>query len=414
MATAMETPEIFSFENQISDTRREIEILFGDVINLLKERERELLIELEEILSTYERERNKHKQSIKELEEGLEFAKEKFKSNELNEFTESIIQNLTEKREKFESEFHCMRVRLEFDNTLVRSAGKFGRLIVTDSTRLASRLPVVEYEGRVSPLLSIGGAPGGEEGQFSNPYGVTVHYSTGNIFVADQLNHRVQVFDKDGGYVYKFGDRDGAGKMKWPRAIEFYQNKVFVSQGTGGCLLVYDLNGTFLQQIGTPGNGEGQFNYPYGITINQSNGEIFICDNGNNRVQIFSKDFLFRSQFGQGILKYPTDIKLTCKSIYVLSDTKPFLYSFRHNLTQILSTVLTAISNHLQQPYSFCIDGAGNFIISDCREQAIVIFNHQGDVLHRITDGIQYPMGVTLDASGRIIQVGYNHRLKIF
>ena len=293
----------------------------------------------------------------------------------------------------------------------MRLAGTIGR--VTDSTRLASRLPVEEYEGKVSPVLSIGGTLGGEEGQFSSPFGVSVHYLTGNIFVSDQCNNRVQVFDKDGRYLYKFGDRVGAGKMKNPFCIEFYQNRVFVSQYTGGCLFVNDLNGTFLQQIGTPGNGEGQFNQPLGIAINQSNGEIFVCDFGNNRVQIFSKDFLFKSQFGQGILKYPSDIKLTSEFIYVMSCSKPFLFSFRHDLTQIQSPVLTSISKHLEYPLSFCVDGAGNFIISDYSQNAVIIFHYNGDLVHRIRGCVQEPACVTLDARGRIILL-HDHRLLIF
>ena len=414
MATAIVAPpEILSFENKISEAKREIESRFRELINRLRERERELVIELEEILDTYKRERDKHEQSLTELEAGLKFAKENFKSNDLNEFTEPIINKITEKREKFESEFDCKRVSIEFDGTVLRLAGTIGRLTVTDSTRLASRLPVVEYKGRLSLVLNIGGTLGGKEGQFSDPFGVSIHYLTGNIFVADQGNHRVQVFDHDGKYLYKFGDRDGAGKMKQPLRVDFYQNKVFVSQRSG-CLLVYELNGTFLQQIGTPGNGEGQFNNPLGIAINQSNGEIFVCDYGNNRVQIFSKDFLFKCQFEQGIFKSPIDIKLTSEFIYVLSYTKPFLYSFKYDLTQIQNPVLTSISKHLKSPYSLCIDGAGNFIISDHSQNAVIIINHQGNVIHRITNSVKSPTCITLDARGRIILVGYNHRLQIF
>ena len=202
--------------------------------------------------------------------------------------------------------------------------------------------------------------------------------------------------------------------MNYPLCIAFYQSKVFISHLGTGCLLVYDLNGTFLKQIGTPGNGEGQLKSPYGITINESNGDIFVCDYGNNRIQIFSKDFLFKSQFGKGILKSPSDIKLTNEYIYVLSYTNPFLYSFNFNLTQVQNAVLNSISKHLKQPNSFCIDGASNFIISDCSLNAIVLFNQEGDLVHKITDSIQSPFGVTLDARGRIILVGYNNRLLIF
>ena len=202
--------------------------------------------------------------------------------------------------------------------------------------------------------------------------------------------------------------------MNTPLCIAFYQNKVFVSQHGAGCLLIYDLNGTFLKQIGTPENGEGQLNSPHGITIDESNGDIFVCDNGNNRVQIFSKDFLFKSQFGKGILKFPSDIKLTNEYICVLCHTNPFLYSFNYNLTQVQNAVLNSISKHLKQPYSFCIDGSGNFIISDSSQNAIVLFNQEGDLVHKITDSIQYRFGVTLDARGRIILVDHNCRLLMF
>ena len=411
MATAIVVPhEILSFENRIYEAKREIESRFRELINRLRERERELVIELEQILDTYKRKRDKHQQSLTELEAGLKFAKE----NDLNEFRNSVIQQLTEKREKFRSEFDCKLVSVEFDETVLRLAGTIGRVTVIDSARLASRFPVVEYEGRVSPVLSIGDTYGDKKEQFSHPTGVSVDCLTGNIFVGDCFNDRLQVFDKDGKYLYKFGDRDGAGKIKRPLCIDFYQNQIFVSQRTGGCLFLCDLNGTFLQQIGTPGNGEGQFYNPHGIAINQSNGEIFVCDRGNNRVQIFSKYFRFKSQFGKGILKSPTDIKLTSEFMYLLITTKPFLYCFKHDLTQVQSPVLTSISKHLKNPWSFCIDGAGNFIISDYDLNAVIIFNHQGDVVHRITDSVQKPMGVTLDARGRILLVGDNHRLLIF
>ena len=415
MATAdVVSSEEDDFEVQISKVHKEIETHFCQLIDCLKERKRKLLNELEEILSSHKRERDKHKQSITELEQMLQCTKDKMKSEILQDFQSSFIEQLSEKRKEFESQFECKHISIDFDKTILELAGTIGRLTVTNSTFVVSSLPVVDYEGKVTPVLSIGGTSGGKEGQFSEPWGVAVHYQTGNIFVADQSNHRVQVFDKDGKYLYKFGDRDGAGKMNNPLCIAFYQNKVFVSQNGGSCLLVYDLNGTFLKQIGTPGNGEGQLNNPYGITINASNGEIFVCDYGNNRVQIFSKDFLLKSQFGKEILKPPSDIKLTNEYIYVLSHTNPFFYSFNYNLTQVQNAVLNSISKHLKQPHSFCIDDAGNFTISDYVQHSIFLFNQEGDFVHQITDSIQNPLGVTLDARGRIVLVGHNDCILIF
>ena len=271
MATAdVISSEDDGFEVQISKVKKEIGICFLQLMDCLKERERKLLYELEEILNTYRRERDKYKQSLTELEQVSHYTRDKMKSENLKGIQESIINLTTEKRKEFESQFESKHVSLDFDKTILELAGTIGRLTVTNSTSVVSSLPVVDYEGKVTPVLSIGGTSGGKEGQFYNPRGVAVHYKTG--------------------------------------------------------LLVYELNGTFLKQIGTPGNGEEQLKYAYGIPIND--GDIFVCDFSNNRVQIFSKDFLFKSQFGKGILKSPSDIKLTKEYIYVLNHTNPFLYSF--------------------------------------------------------------------------------------
>ena len=409
MATPLIASKDANFESQIYRVKNEIESHFRELISWVTKREEELLNQLEEILNNYKREKDKHKQSLTELETGLNSIKENFKSNNLKHLQDSMIEQITEKRKEFRSQFESKHISLDFDETILELAGTIGRLTVTNSTSVVSSLPVVDYEGKVTPVLSIGGTSGGKEGEFSNPCGVAVHYQTGIIFVADQSNNRVQVFDKDGKFLYMFG----AGKMNGPLFIAFYQNKVFVSQLGAGCLLVYDLNGTFLKQIGTPGNGEGQLISPRGITISESNGDIFVCDYGNNRFQIFSKDFLFKSQFGNGIL-HPSDIKLTNEYIYVLSYTNPFLYSFHYNLTQVQNAVLNSISKHLKGSFSFCIDGVGNFIISDYCLHAIILFNRDGDLVHKITASVQKPVGVTLDAMGRIILVGYNNHLLIF
>ena len=40
---------------------------------------------------------------------------------------------------------------------------------------------------------------------FNNPKGITVHSNTGQIFIADANNHRIQVFNIDLFYCYSFG-----------------------------------------------------------------------------------------------------------------------------------------------------------------------------------------------------------------
>ena len=204
MATAdVVSSEKNDFEVQISKVQKEIETHFCQLIDCLKEKKRKLLNELEGILNSHKRERDKHKQSLTELEQMLQCTKNNMKSEILKDIQSSIIEQLSEKRKEFKSQFECKHISLYFDKTILELAGTIGRLTVTNSTYVVSSLPVVDYEGKVTPVLSIGGTSGGKEGQFFSPWGVAVHYQTGNIFVADQSNNRVQVFDKDGKYLHK-------------------------------------------------------------------------------------------------------------------------------------------------------------------------------------------------------------------
>ena len=48
----------------------------------------------------------------------------------------------------------------------------------------------------------------------------------------------------------------------------------------------FDREGNFITQWGGFGNGEGQFNFPYGIAVD-ARGSVFVVDSGNTRVQQF-------------------------------------------------------------------------------------------------------------------------------
>ena len=397
-----------SFEDEVTQIRNMIESQFSEISKLLITRKNKLLQELVEILNQFKQKNIKRKEEISELREGLKLIQEKFTYTTLKELQSEIVISLQKKQKSIESESKLNNsISIEFDNRLLDLINVFGKISVDNSND--SYLPVVQYTGKVRPVVSVG-TPGNGRGEFQRPWGVVVEHKSNNIYVVEQSNNRVQVFDREAKYLFEFG----SDKMKAPLCIVIYKDRVFVTQHGGGCLLVYDLNGRFIQQVGTPGSAEGQFNQPYGIAIQNTNGDIYICDNSNNRIQIFSNDYSYISQFGMSILKYPTDIQLTKDSIFVLSYENPFLYSFNYNLTQLHNTVCDSICKHLKSPHCFIIDGNDNFIISNYWNNNIVIFNNTGHLLHTLTDSISQPTGVCLNSNGGIIVVGHNHRLLIF
>jgi DNA-binding beta-propeller fold protein YncE len=61
-----------------------------------------------------------------------------------------------------------------------------------------------------------------------------------------------------------------------------------------------DMNGTILKSTGRKGSNPGEFNLPNGIRLSKE-GEIYVCDTRNDRIQVFGKDLnLFRVIGRQG------------------------------------------------------------------------------------------------------------------
>ena len=50
---------------------------------------------------------------------------------------------------------------------------------------------------------------------------------------------------------------------------------------------IFDKQGKFISKFGSKGTGDGQFIRPEDIAIDPQ-GRIFVCDTGNSRIQIFS------------------------------------------------------------------------------------------------------------------------------
>ena len=107
------------------------------------------------------------------------------------------------------------------------------------------RVSEMDYKSKTQYIISVCDEGTGNE-QLNYPYSVTVDHNTGNIYVADNFNNCVKVFDITGKYLSKFGDGKGEGKMFCPRGLIIRGNKVFVSHNH--CILVYELNGKFCFQ----------------------------------------------------------------------------------------------------------------------------------------------------------------------
>jgi len=162
--------------------------------------------------------------------------------------------------------------------------GGLGRLYVCDTGANA----VFAYSLKGERLFEFkkGSEPG--DGYFNSPTHIAVDRRNGNIFVADMNNFRVQVFDKDGVYLRKFGQLgDNPGDFSRPKGIAVdSEGHVYVADAAFNNFQIFDDMGKLLLSIGSMGQGPGQFVLPGGMYADDKD-RIYVADTINRRIEVF-------------------------------------------------------------------------------------------------------------------------------
>ena len=398
-----------NYELKLSRVREKIKTKFVELIDCLKARESKLLRELDNILTSYlfnRSELEKANEKKKDLETTRTFLQNQVQTSSVKAVHEDLIARVNAELKSIETPKEPKIVSFEFDsNKMLAELNNLGKLV--------DKVSGIDYKSKKHPLVSVCEKGKGLE-QLNWPRGVTVDNKTGNIYIADTENNSVKVFDSTGKYLFKFGDNEDEGKMDRPLSVAICGDRILISQ-YNNCVLNYQLNGKFISKIGKYGNGELEFNFPFGLTIDESNGNIYVCDYNNNRIQILSQDFRFISQFGKDILKSPLNVKLSKEYIFILDVSNPCLHLFNYN--HILQKSVISRGNGMQviNPFYFFIDKTDNILISDYGSNSIRIFNKEFQLIHKISVSPK-PMGITVDKRGRVIVVcrAENNCLQIF
>ena len=131
------------------------------------------------------------------------------------------------------------------------------------------------------------GSRGGDDGQFNFPTNVCVDRA-GQVYVADTLNFRIQVFDAAGTFVRAFGTLgDAPGTFNRPKGIAVdSEGHIYVADSAFANVQIFDAEGRLLLFVGHGGGDVGQFFLPAGLYVDERD-QIYVADQGNSRLQVF-------------------------------------------------------------------------------------------------------------------------------
>jgi hypothetical protein len=122
----------------------------------------------------------------------------------------------------------------------------------------------------------------------------------GNVYVADQFNHRVQKLGAGGQFLAKFGSEGwGDGEFNVPTAVAVdAQGNVYVAAyGSNGCIHKFKANGRYTDTFGAYGTDDGQMNAPAGLAVD-AQGNLYASDAEGHHVQVFKHNGKFSAKAG--------------------------------------------------------------------------------------------------------------------
>jgi hypothetical protein len=163
------------------------------------------------------------------------------------------------------------------------------------------------------------GTVGGGGGQFNESQGVAID-SSGNLWVTDYSNNRVQELNESGGFIKAVGfgvnngknelqtcktetechagtAGSGNGQFSGASFLAYYGGNIYVTDLNNNRVEELSLTGEFVRKWGVKGSGNGEFNIPAGISADAS-GNLYVADIGNSRIQQFSSTGAFEAAFG--------------------------------------------------------------------------------------------------------------------
>jgi tripartite motif-containing protein 71 len=227
------------------------------------------------------------------------------------------------------------------------------------------------------------GSPGAGNGEFNGPTDVAMLLEGIDpkfVYVVDSGNNRIQKFDGAGKFITKWGTfGDGDGEFDRPISVAVDdEGYVYVTDFGNNRIQKFDGDGNFVLKWGSKGTGAGELDGPYGIATegdeHYNPKYIYVTDQGNHRVQIFTKTGGLVRAFGgygsgNGQLRYPCGIAAEDGRSHI-ADTG----NARYVIFDVRGRYLgKGGGRELMKPVGITIDGT--LFISDEGQHRIVIFD---------------------------------------
>ncbi len=282
--------------------------------------------------------------------------------------------------------------------------------------------------------LSLWGESGSEPGQLSRPTGIAVA-ATGEVYIADTGNDRIQVFDRDGTFLRGFGGSGAApGQFRRPMDLDIdAAGRLYVAELVGNRVQIFTAAGEWLRELRGESTEAGPFDGAAGVWVAPA-GDIFVADFYRDRVVRFAADGSLRGMIGRpgrvapGRLHYPTDLDGS-NGVLLVAD------AYNHRVQAFTFDGATAwrlggplgvgipgsYAGWFRVATGIATDAAGRLYVADFENDRIQVFDPQHDLVTIFgrpgseAGAFDRPTDLDVGPDGRIYVVDFgNDRVQAF
>jgi plastocyanin len=233
-----------------------------------------------------------------------------------------------------------------------------------------------------------------------------------------------------------WGD-DSTHLNTWSGGVAIDKTGHIVVADTGNNRLkLFTANGAIYSTFGQYGQGQYQFNCPASIAVNPTNGDIAVADQCNQRIQVYTKDYLYKATLGTTNVSGSDNTHFN-NPWMIANDSTGRIYiadSDNHRVQRCTisgssgtCSTFAGVTNeqgsdfsHFSHPFAIAIDDNGRVYVSDEWNNRVLVFDANGAFVNNIAGSwgafngqLRSPEGIAVDHSGNVYVTDYtNHRVQ--
>ena len=163
--------------------------------------------------------------------------------------------------------------------------------------------------------------------------------------------------------------------------IHWNKGLLYIVVGKKQSVTVCTEEGMSIKMFGSGGTGQGQFHTPLSVAVSNRNADIYVLENGNNRVQVFNSQYKFCRFIGNatcspGELMDPIELALTPRDeVVVAHNYNPCINMYNSFGALLKQFGSSSLRGHFCQISAMCITPMGQVILSDLNQKQMIVYD---------------------------------------